>query len=494
MKMLRKTRDTDLKRIERDDPTLKEVIISTQYPTQYIEKLKNNHHVTRVTVTIHMYDAVKDLLIEMIAQLLEVNKSITYLCIDGVPIIPATAKLLSNSIEKNTTLKELVLIRNFVTSHQTECVKSIISGLARNSTLTSLSLENGIGVTGAKAMIEVLEYNFTLTNFKIPNTSNIGKELHESINALLRRNQELAIKKAQIKNKILEDSFEEDGGIGITEVGNSDNDEPTLSKQKKRNRKIVEEEENNLTTKSSLPQHKAKKHKAETSQEDNGPSENSLTFNEQNKKENKQKSSRSKLLEVESNIENEINEMSDIDDEMLAPDKEYRQVKKTKQLDDEEKIKRGRLGEERANIYFFNKYKNKYKNEPEKTIKGFKITGVNRKNEKKEIEYIWKNVERDTTAPIDAIITTKRDGKEDKKRYVEVKATGEKKPSKAKITRNQLKAMKKHGNKFTLFRVYDVYDKKVNDRVQDKEIKDPYKKLLLEPTLSELIQSIELKI
>lgn len=460
-----KTRNTLIKRIEDNDVTLKEVMIYHQHePCQLLAKLEKNSNVTKLILDSNP-NAIADLTIYALAGLIDNNKSIRHLEIQYIHISKENAAIFGESIKKNNTLQKLILIRNFLIVERAACVKLIMNGIKDNKSLTYLKIEGGLGNEGAAALIDALQNNHNLLQIELP--GRISQESRKEIAVLLQRNKNHSQKITEVISITTQNNTSEDFLLATENSANKNN-------HKKRKRFI----------------------------EENG------------KEEIARETIISTTTQLESSVRNEIDEeffdgveteeigirqMSDWEGDALSPDKVYRVINNKKSLTPQEKIDIGKLGEIRAYKYFFNKYQNKYGKEPIKQDKngveiGFKISGINKKNQVKEINYLWINAENNTSAPIDAIISTTRNGTKLPHRYIEVKATADKNKSIASISRNQLKIMKKFGDKVTLFRAYDVYDSALNNRIKDQEIKNPYKKILLEPVLAETIQAIKVKI
>lgn len=214
-------------------------------------------------------------------------------------------------------------------------------------------------------------------------------------------------------------------------------------------------------------------------------------------KDNESMQSKRNLYDKE---EEKIEYMSDIDEDAVI-NPHHKKIKKFKRsMSDQLKREIGQLGEKRVYNFLLEKYEKKYNCKSESTENGlgFRIKGINKNGNDKEITFIWNNKNGETCAPIDMRIEVICDGKKKPDRHIEVKATKEviKNKGIAELTRNQLKCMKKYRDNFRIFRVYEV--KNPGPLIFNKNakiFKDPYKILLDEPKdFPKYIKSINIKL
>jgi hypothetical protein len=441
----------------------------------------------------------------------------------------------------NRTLSKLTIKQGFDTGDNLKCILALARGLANNSSITSLTISGSLGIEAVNALIAMLEQNTTIIELNLKQCR-IEVESRRKINAFLERNQKLlpdaagnavvivpppaenplsqrpAAASSQANTAVDSDPSDEPF-VDIVGLSSGDDFDPA-----KVSSAGVTQENSILPAASiqavvqqppsELSARKRAGHEIDDTQQSNFSEEGAnATSNESNSKKPKVDDEVSESHRSESNngvdltpsnlpipaaaasfsiARDPFQEMSDIDEALLSSSRQHKTVTVKKRMTDQEKMTIGKLGEQRALNFYRNKYLDKYgRKAVVDTVSGFQVQGKNKNGARKEIEYKWHNAEYDTDAAVDVVIHTKRNGVAQPERYIEVKATKELNKSPAHISRNQLKAMRKHRNKFTLFRAYDVQN---DASIKNKKYKDPYKTVLGEPTLAKSIESITVKI
>ncbi len=153
------------------------------YMLKYIsEALKINNTLSKIIIS---KNGITDEYIKNFFDMLAVNKSLTYIDLSGNRITDKGIEYLVGALLFNNTLEYIDLSDNIINND--ECIILLAESLVSNKSIKELKLDNNnIGNDGARALVNMLQTNFTVEKLTWENTWNIDEKLTEKKNELLK--------------------------------------------------------------------------------------------------------------------------------------------------------------------------------------------------------------------------------------------------------------------------------------------------------------------